>query len=1354
MRVALRFLLAACLLALAVTASAAKDSFLIPDQWIVELDSPPTLEFTGSQAMQLQSADGKPAKGLAATAPSVTGARKLDVESPAVQEYVQHLDAKRQAVMTRAGERLGRDLEPKAVYRHAQNGFAVEMNAEEARKLAALPGVKSVRQDVAYPMLLDEGPELIGVTPLWTGQSDAGRTQGEEVVIGIIDSGINWDHLYFSDDPDDANGHEYTNPKGQQFGECSKASVPCNDKLIGVYNFADEGTNGRDPDGEGHGSHVASIAAGNRWRFSLENIPNRSFNTSGVAPHANIISYKVCYTDHPDDEDLDGKCVSSAIDLALDQVIEDGVDVVNYSIGGDAVNPWSELQAFLNIRSSGILFVTSAGNSGPGRGTIGSPANAPWVMSVASNTHRRRVASRARVAGESEILVEPGTGPEAQEDITAPVIAADELGDDLLGCEPFPENSLDGAIAFIQRGTCTFEAKVEHATQAGALAVLVFNNVAGPAIIMGGLEETTIPAAMMTLTRGEDSLASIRNSTSTPSATLFAGQAAITRDEFEDIVSPFSSRGPAQESPNVLKPNVSAPGQSILGGYVPDRNSIAFLSGTSMSSPHVAGAAALLKSLNPDWTPDILQSVLETTAEVEGMTFNEGPTTVLDRGNGRIRVDLAAEAGLYLPISTTEFQNADPRASGDPSQLNLAGVYSEDCGQGCQFTRTVKALGADSWTVSVNGDLDVEVEPESFELNEGQSQTLTITVNSGQIPLGAALESTIALQPAGDHSTQRLMVAVTRGTDLDVASNRGRTTIAMPAEAALPEAVFRTSPLVKPTRESFELMRDSSPGDPYSGAQGRKTFLVETTENTLALFAEIVSSSATDIDLFVGFDENGNGVAEEVEEECRSISPNELEDCLIKTPQAGQWWILVQNFPHPDEPASETPDSVELDLAVLDAADDPSFVASGPGKHEGGPLDIDLFWDQPAMLQDERWIGVVGFASSPVVLADIDTVPVFVRRTDANTPKPTALFDGETRPVVVPGNTAHDLLFIDVPPSASGLQVDVQGQTGVEGALYRLDHADIAGFAPDTPPAPASGSLVSARGSGDGFSLDYSAGIGSTLPAGRYYIVLDNTSTRERRVNVSVSIVESDEAALSRFGLYSPRDRVINQGFEWNAGAAGLVVWYSYDEDGVPVFYNAAGPIDEDRSTWWTDLLRTTSIGERNNINTVGRLGITSLGEEDMIVAWRLNGAHGSERLGPDSAPTCPTVGGESVSYTGHWFAPGQAQGGTTVIVNESFQAQVRYYFDDLGVGRWVISNARSGDGPLAEELDLLELRGFCPSCTEGPVTLEQVGTYTRIFEDEDSATEIVEFESGPPLNQAYSTEVEIEKLSVRQACQ
>lgn len=1330
-----------------VSAVAAESSIPVPGSWIVELESPPTLEYRGADsALQRVPGDDK-RRTLAPTAPEATGARRFDAQATEVRQYVEHLDARRRDLLSAADNMLGRALEPKAVYRHVMNGFAAEMSAGEAARLAGMPGVVSVRQDRAHRKHLDEGPDLIGAPPVWMGMGDD-STRGEGVVIGVLDSGINWDHRYFSDDLSDTDGFDFTNPLGSQLGECSKASVPCNDKLIGVWNFADEGTDGKDADEVGHGTHVASTAAGNGWNFSLQNIPDKIFRTSGVAPRANVVSYKVCFQDHPDNSELDGRCVDSAIQQALDQAVDDGVDVVNYSIGGDPVDPWQDPTALevLDLRSAGIVFVSSAGNAGPGRGTVSSPANAPWAMAVAASTHSRRIGKRARVAGVSNIFVQPGSGPELTGDVSGPVIPADAAGGSLLGCGTYPDGALESAIALVQRGECTFETKVDNAAAAGAVAVLVYNNVPGLPIAMAGLEETTIPSAMMGREQGQAALEAIGGNST---ATLFADTAAIVNPEWEDIVAGFSARGPGVKAPGVLKPNLSAPGQDILAGSLPESASLGFLSGTSMASPHISGAAALLKSRHPDWTPDIIQSALETTAETAPMTFSGGPATALDRGNGRARVDRAAEIGLYLPISANDFRNANPVTGGDPAQLNLVGMYSEDCGGGCEFTRTLRALEAGSWSLSVDGELDATVTPDSFDLSSGQQVELTVSVAPGQLPLNALRESAIVLQPNGDLSQQRLRVAVSRDSELLVDANRGRSAIAAPVASVMPEAMFRTSALVRPTSEQFELLEDPVSSNPYSGSRGRRTFLVDAAEDTLLLRADIVASSADDIDLFIGRDDDGDGVAEESEEQCRSISPNEIESCEILSPDSGQWWILVQNWQASEAP----PDSVTLEYAVLDAAEDPSLVASGPGRHPGGPLDVDLYWDQPAMRAGQTWIGAVGFSSTPDLLADLGVVPITIERESENAPRPTALFHGETRAVVVPANTAHEFLFVDVPPSATGLDIQVAGQSGVDGALYRLDHDEITGFAPATPPAPTSGALVTGSGSGAGFGLDHSAPAGGTLEPGRYYIVLDNTSAQEKRVNVSVSIEESAAADLPRFGLWSPLGRSIFQGFEWGAGATGFVIWYSYDEDGVPVFYNAVGDIDSARSTWSAPLLRTTSIGLRNNVSTVGRLGITALAEDDMIVSWRLNGAHGSERLKPDSPGTCPSVGGDTVSYSGHWNAPGQAQGGTTMVVTDATQAQVRYYFDELGVGRWVISSNRAGNGPLAEELDLLELRGFCPNCSEEPVTVETVGTYSRVFDGESSATETVEFQSRPPLEQSFSAEVSIEKLSLRRDC-
>ncbi len=1351
-----RYLLALGLLTcLVATAVAAKSTMVVPGKWMVQLESPPAVAYEGGPVSALM-ADGDRAapKRMAATAPSATGRSRYDAHTPEVAAYTAHLARERETVLDLATREFGRSVTAERVYKHLFNGFEASLSKAEADRLASLPGVRSVRPVMAYKMQLDAGPELIGATRVHSGFAGVSASGGEGTVIGVIDSGINWEHNYFSDD-DLASGHSFTNPYDEQLGECSKPNVECNDKLVGVYDFTVEETDGKDP--EGHGTHVASTAAGVPLNFSLGFSGDYIYNSTGVAPHANIISYKVCYQDHPTNDDLDESCEGSAIVEAWEQAVEDEVDVVNYSIGTDAADPWTVAEPLLNMREAGITFVTSAGNTGPDPGTVGFPANAPWVIAVGSATHGRLVGSRGTVAGLSNRLLVHGSGPELSSSLTAPLVAADEVNGDDLGCDAFSGNALDGSIVLIQRGDCLFVDKVENAANAGAEAVLVYNSVEGAPITMGGLEGTTIPSAMMSRQDGLDVLDAM-DGQSDPEATLLTGGYATNSEQWQDYISDFSARGPSTFPQGVMKPNVIAPGSNIVAGWYDGANSFAMVNGTSMASPHVAGAVALLKSMNPSWTPAMLQSALETTAETEPLRWDDAVATVYDRGNGRIRVDRAARAGLYLPVSRNDFANADPADGGDPRQLNLAGLWDHSCASTCSFTRKVRAIEDGSWEVSASGDVDISVSPQNFSLSAGESRTLEIEVDTGAAFAGSVGHGQIELTPTqGGFAAQRLAVGVQvsaielpESLELSVDSNRGRHTETFNS-GPLPEPVFRTSRLVAPRRESPSLREDISPSDPYSGSVGRETFLLDVPGDTLLLMADILSSTAVDIDLFIGRDDNGNGRADPNEEVCSSRSPEEIESCRIENPAEGSWWVLVQNW---EASSSGAEDDVELEMAVLAASDGYSFAAAGPGFHSGGEFELDFYWDEPAMRRDQRRVAAVGMSSSPDRSEDLGVVPVYVTRTGDNAPETTVLFDGETRSVVIPADTRHDRIFVDVPPSARELQIEIEGQNGVDGALYRIDHADIEGQAPGTPPAPTSGALVSGSGSGDGYSLDHAADGGDTIAPGRYYVALDNTASGERRVGISVDIEESESAELPDFGLWSPRDRTIYQGFEWAAGGAGFVVWYSYDDEGVPVFYNAVEPIESGRSTWSADLLRTTSIGVRNNIATVGHLGITALGADDMIVSWRLNGAHGSERLQPDSAPTCPTVGGEPASYTGHWSAPDSAQGGTTMIVTDSTQGQVRYYFDDLGVGRWVISENTAGGGPLTEQLDLLELRGFCPNCEEVPVDIETVGSYSRIFDSETSATEITDFESLAPLNQSYSSQLSIEKLTARRTCE
>src|SRR5690625_442842 len=382
-------------------------------------------------------------------------------------------------------------------------------------------------------------------------------------------------------------------------------------------------------------------------------------------------------------------------------------------------------------------------------------------------------------------------------------------------------------------------------------------------------------------------------------------------------------------------------------------------------------------------------------------------------------------------------------------------------------------------------------------------------------------------------------------------SNRGQRTETLDI-GPLPEAVFRSSSLVLPERRVFELEQHSSPDNPYTGTTGRRVFLVDVPDDTLMLTAEVLSSSARDVDLFVGHDSRGDGQPAEASEYCRSTGDGVRESCRVELPRPGTWWVMVQNWRASKSGAS---DDVELEMAVLTTSDSSSLVVNGPGHHPGGELDLQFAWDEPAMMKDRWYAAAVGLYTSPESPAAAGVYPLFIKRVGDNRPQPTALFDGESLPVVIPGKKVHDLLFVDVPPGATGLEVEVSGQTGISGQLFRLDHDEVADAAPGTPPAPTDGALDEGRDAGSGFVLGHSSSSG--ISAGRYYVVLDNNFANERRVNVMASIKQSAAPAPVHYGLWSDHGRGINQGFDWGVGQAGSqpiasLVWYTYDEDGLP----------------------------------------------------------------------------------------------------------------------------------------------------------------------------------------------------------
>ena len=367
----------------------AADSSTDYKRYVIELVDPPLALYDGGE-LSVESNQGP--KRMAATAPQATGEARLNASSPRSMEYLAFLAERHQAFRLEVSALIGRLPVVSHQYRMATNGLAMNLTPDEAAILAESPMVRSVSEEVTYRLDTYAGPPWLGADIVWNGDAGFPAAGGEGVVVGVIDTGINWDHPSF----DDSN-HNYVNPLGEPLGLCSDPEVLCNTKLIGVYDFieddpstedwVEENTKGKD--NNGHGSHTAGTAVGSPVNVFINGVSNEVI--SGVAPRANLVSYRVCYMGEPSTPESEG-CSGAAILSAIDQAIADGIDAINYSIGGDARNPWGGAtadRAFLAARGAGIFVASSAGNTGPNESTVTSPAMAPWVIAVGNSSHNR-----------------------------------------------------------------------------------------------------------------------------------------------------------------------------------------------------------------------------------------------------------------------------------------------------------------------------------------------------------------------------------------------------------------------------------------------------------------------------------------------------------------------------------------------------------------------------------------------------------------------------------------------------------------------------------------------------------------------------------------------------------------------------------------------------------------------------------------------------------------------------------------------------------------------------------------------------------------------------------------------------
>ena len=947
------------------------------DRYIVQLSDKPLASYRGGVV------------GLAPTNPAARGEVKLNPASAASRAYLDYLAGKQTAFLTAAAQALGRPLDVLARYRAAFNGLGVTLASGEAAKIAALPGVREVEPEFTRQLQTDAGPAWIGAPSVWSGNAGGAATKGEGIVVGVIDTGVNHDHPSFADVGGD--GYNHTNPRGTFYGLCDPVlGLPfCNDKLIGVWDFT--GTTPQDDNG--HGSHTASTAAGNVLSAEIQ-APTLTVTRgiSGVAPHANLITYKAC-------DAASGGCRGISLTLAIDQATLDGVDVINYSIGGGSTDPWDDAdsEAFLGARDAGIFVAAAAGNDGPGPETVGSPANAPWLLSVGASTHNRKFANA--VTGMS------GGGSAPPSDIQgksftsgygpAPIVYAGDYGSALCGegpaaptgeaaINPFLPGTFNGEIVVCDRGTYGRVEKAANVKEAGAGGFVLANDAPNGNSLVG--DPYPLPGVHIGYVEGvvlKNWLAAGSGHTGS-----IAGTVVDTALANGDVMASFSSRGPDKTSPNVLKPDVTAPGVDVLAAFntlgntssPPLSTEYGIISGTSMSSPHAAGAAALVRALRPGWTPAEVQSAMMTTALSTGVRNHDGKAaTPFAMGAGRLDLTRAARAGVVLDETVPRYQAA---SSATASTLNVASLANSDCRGTCSWTRVVESTLASSatWAAKTAAPRGVRltVQPSRFTLAPGATQTITVTADVVNAPVGQWSFAGLTLS-SKDAPDARLPIAVFAGgtprlVEIATTGTTGfHAVTGLTADFELSRFSSVVSGLARGIVVREQLPQDPTSGGipgagtgligiltPYEAVAGTFSETIEVPQGARFLTAEITASTAPDVDLFIGRDLDGDG-PEETEEVCRSTSPSWPEKCTLKGPEAGTWWILVQNWA--SSPALV--DDVELTASVIPNTDNGNLTVTGPsGKVPAGqPFAVTLGWNEPELAVGDYWFGLVEYGS-------------------------------------------------------------------------------------------------------------------------------------------------------------------------------------------------------------------------------------------------------------------------------------------------------------------------------------------------------------------------------------------------------